>query len=780
MTSLSWGCVTTPTAYGFDAYNQLETLSTYRCAVTGDSASWPTTTGSPDVTTWICEEATGLLVQKKYADNLGPVYDYDIAGRVTRRTSARGLITDYTYTAWGQPDVTNYQDATPDTDTDYDRLGRKTRESNGITTSDFQYSPTTLRPTLETISYDLDRNGTPELTRQIDRSHDNLRRPTGFTLKDGTTLENQATYGYDGFSRLDSVERTGVSPARFTYSYIQNSRLIYQVIGPAHTVTNTWEPDRDVLDVKENKVGNTVISRFDYAVNAIGQRSTLSQTGTALASVRAIDWGYDSYGQLTSADSTAAGHDRAYQYDAIGNRRKSADSLTLPGVDNYTANALNQYSVIPSAPAAPTYDDDGNMTVGPLPVAPTANSTLVWDGENRLIETQVSTSGLLVRDYYDAQSRRIASTVGTATTLFIYDGWNVIAEYTIQNSSFKIQNSYLWGLDLSGTLQGAGGGGGLLCESQITNAQISKFFPTYDGNGNVSEYLSTTGTLAAHFEYDPFGNAVVNTDTTGQFNYRFSTKPLDSETGLYYYGYRYYDPLTGRWPSRDPIGEMGGVNLYGFVGNDGVDRVDIIGLDDWGAIASGFGGGNNWLPGNLEYYTPPPEPASQVANNAISDFLNGTGDLNREYGPDNTWTAAMKNHEHMTTVRDEIRSKIKTYCGGQQSGIVGTAVLRPWTLNDQSILTNARIFLNDVLAGVGLTSPVYSTGSVRFQYTINSIDCGQCTAKVDMDARDALRLSSATRIPFTNSSILNDRSTPNRRGNTINLHWYWNEEVSQN
>ena len=44
-----------------------------------------------------------------------------------------------------------------------------------------------------------------------------------------------------------------------------------------------------------------------------------------------------------------------------------------------------------------------------------------------------------------------------------------------------------------------------------------------------------------------------------------------------YYGYRYYDPQTGRWPSRDPIEEEGGINLYGFVGNDGVNRWDYLG-----------------------------------------------------------------------------------------------------------------------------------------------------------------------------------------------------------
>ena len=51
-----------------------------------------------------------------------------------------------------------------------------------------------------------------------------------------------------------------------------------------------------------------------------------------------------------------------------------------------------------------------------------------------------------------------------------------------------------------------------------------------------------------------------------------------------YYGYRYYDPKTGRWPSRDPIEEEGGVNMYGFVGNDGVNELDILGLCDRGSV----------------------------------------------------------------------------------------------------------------------------------------------------------------------------------------------------
>jgi hypothetical protein len=54
----------------------------------------------------------------------------------------------------------------------------------------------------------------------------------------------------------------------------------------------------------------------------------------------------------------------------------------------------------------------------------------------------------------------------------------------------------------------------------------------------------------------------------------------DLGVSVAYYGYRYYDPVTGRWPSRDPIEERGGLNLYGFVGNNGVNRIDLLGLKD--------------------------------------------------------------------------------------------------------------------------------------------------------------------------------------------------------
>jgi RHS repeat-associated protein len=152
-----------------------------------------------------------------------------------------------------------------------------------------------------------------------------------------------------------------------------------------------------------------------------------------------------------------------------------------------------------------------------------------------------------------------------------------------------VLSSYTWGLDLSETLQGAGGVGGLLAMSTATGVYI----PAYDGNGNVVAYVdASTETVVGEYEYSPFGEVLRATGATATFG--FSTKYADAKTGLVYYGYRFYDPGTGRWLSRDPIGEEGGVNLYGFVDNDGVKWWDVSGLSKpacSGTIRSIAGGG---------------------------------------------------------------------------------------------------------------------------------------------------------------------------------------------
>jgi len=130
-------------------------------------------------------------------------------------------------------------------------------------------------------------------------------------------------------------------------------------------------------------------------------------------------------------------------------------------------------------------------------------------------------------------------------------------------------------------VQGAGGVGGLLAVTEHGETADTPYYTTYDANGNISEYLDNTGSVAVHYEYSPFGRLTLVESETGapDFNHRFSTKFFDSETRLYYYGFRYYSNELGRWLSRDPIGEEGGLNVYKSLNNAPLNYWDYLGRE---------------------------------------------------------------------------------------------------------------------------------------------------------------------------------------------------------
>ena len=182
---------------------------------------------------------------------------------------------------------------------------------------------------------------------------------------------------------------------------------------------------------------------------------------------------------------------------------------------------------------------------------------------------------------YDAKSRRIQKVVATngvavTTNKFLYDGWNLVAEL---GSSGTLVRGYTWGTDLSGSLQGAGGVGGLLGVSYYGTG-TTNCFAAYDGNGNVVALVNgADGTLAASYEYGPFGEVIRQTGPMAKVNpFRFSSKYQDEESDLLYYGYRYYKASTGTWVSRDPAGSRRDLNLYALTKNHPVNAIDYLGL----------------------------------------------------------------------------------------------------------------------------------------------------------------------------------------------------------
>jgi RHS repeat-associated protein len=144
-----------------------------------------------------------------------------------------------------------------------------------------------------------------------------------------------------------------------------------------------------------------------------------------------------------------------------------------------------------------------------------------------------------------------------------------VAELDADN---QIVSTQYWGIDLSGSEQGAGGVGGLLAVDSQTS-----HFPAYDGNGNITAYTDSTDAVVYSCFYTPFGK-VIDENGTKPSPYGFSTKPLDPETGLVYYIYRDYSPELGRWISRDPVEEKGGLNVYVMLYNNTIDFTDILGL----------------------------------------------------------------------------------------------------------------------------------------------------------------------------------------------------------
>ena len=200
----------------------------------------------------------------------------------------------------------------------------------------------------------------------------------------------------------------------------------------------------------------------------------------------------------------------------------------------------------------------------------------------RTLNTTINRSKNEKNDEFYTRVRKVTQ---EAATTFFYDGWDLIEERVSYTNGTSSTIHYYWGKDLSGTLQGAGGVGGLL----YLTVDGAIYIPFYDNNGNVTRYLDANGNTVAQYTYDAFGNIINQAGTMADvFAFRFSTKYFDAETGLYYYGYRFYSPTLMRWMNRDPIGEDGGVNLYAQCGNNLIARFDTLGLFVYKTLAANY------------------------------------------------------------------------------------------------------------------------------------------------------------------------------------------------
>jgi RHS repeat-associated protein len=426
------------------------------------------------------------------------------------------------------------------------------------------------------------------------------------------------TKQYDSLNRLTNISSTiGSSAIGNSYGYNNANQRTRSTLPD----NSYWAYDYDnlgqVTSGKKHWSDTSLVAgqQFEYVFDDIGNRTSThaggDSAGQGLHGASYTPNNLNQYIQrdipgyvstLGSANANATvmlwadggAYAQAYRHGDYFRAELSVDnsSGSLPIWFNVTNIALlhngsdylatsTGHQFLPHSPEHFTYDDDGNLTQD-------GRWNYTWDAENRLVALTPSTAvgpQLSLKFEYDWRGRRIhkqvwdhASWNGTVTndTKFVYDGWNLIAELDALNAS-TLLSSYVWGSDLSGTMQGAGGIGGLLFIRDLPSAIW--YSPAFDGNGNIAGLVSmANATVAAQYEYGPFGEVLRMTGPMAKANtFRFSTKYQDDETDLLYYGYRYYNPGGGTALSRDPEEEGGGRNLYVLVANDYQNRVDALG-----------------------------------------------------------------------------------------------------------------------------------------------------------------------------------------------------------
>ncbi|RYD30756.1 MAG: hypothetical protein EOP85_23475, partial [Verrucomicrobiaceae bacterium] len=287
--------------------------------------------------------------------------------------------------------------------------------------------------------------------------------------------------------------------------YVYNSRGLREKLTREDATSWTYGyNDRSEVTSGVKKLANGNLAagqQFGYEYDAIGNRISAQSGGDSSGNnLRTVSYTRNALNQYTAIATPGSFDVLVRSADTVGvTVSGTAATVTRQGnlhralanVTNTTTGTWSSLSItspagtgtpqtgnrwVPKATTAPLYDADGNLTND-------GRWDYVWDGENRLLSMTTLATGLpsgmprkKLEFAYDWMSRRIAKKVsnwgGSAWTVaeerrFIYDGWNLVGEFKMVSGTRTLEKTYLWGLDLSGKIQGAGGVGGLLAVNTV-------------------------------------------------------------------------------------------------------------------------------------------------------------------------------------------------------------------------------------------------------------------------------------------------------------------------
>lgn len=467
------------------------------------------------------------VTQTTFPSGLIESYAYDANGNLLSKTDRNGNTITYSYDVLDRLSAKSFPDATG-VSYSYDLADRLTQVTDRTGTYGLSYDNLG-----RLIKASTQYNSVPGRTFTMAYAYDNASNRATFTDAQGA----KTTYAHDALNRTTSIQDANANT--FGFSYDTLGRRI-GLTRPNGVNTNySYDALSRLLSVAHQGAAGT-LDGASYTYDSAGNRTSKAN----LPNSTIVNYLYDNLDQLTGV-TEALNPVEGYSYDVVGNR------LSSQAVSSYTYNSSNELTAAEAVTF--TYDNNGN-TVTKTNSAGVARYS--WDVENRLTSV-VLPDGLVVSFQYDPFGRRIQK----GSTTFVYDGADLVEE-TDSIGGLTARYSFAGGID----------------EPLAAYRGTSSAFYEADGIGSITSLTNPAGAASDSFAYDSFGTPTASSGTFLQ-PFRFTGRELDTETGLYYYRARYYDPTSARFLAEDLTAFAGGINFYSYTGNNPANFVDPSGLD---------------------------------------------------------------------------------------------------------------------------------------------------------------------------------------------------------